>query len=213
MAIVMDISLPVGTFLFESVFEQLPEVRVEIERVVPIRYEMLPFVWVFGEGREEFATVVEELMPLAHLELLFDDRDALFYRLYWTHDAKTFFDAVEMEGLVITRAAGTVDGWNLTMQFDDQTSVKEFRAQCERRDIDFTLHRLTNLVEWQADKYSLTTRQRNALVRAYEAGYYQEPRRVSTEGLAAEFGVSARAMSGRLRRGTERLIESALVGK
>lgn len=210
MAIVMDISLPIGTFMFGPVFERLPNLRVEIERVVPIRYEMLPFVWVFGEGREEFASVVGDVMPLAHLETLFQDDDAVFYRLFWTTDAQTFFDAVEMDGLVITQATGTVDGWNLTMQFDSQTSVQEFRDQCERRGIDFRLRRLSNRAEWQANRYNLTTAQRDALLQAYERGYYDEPRRVSTEGLAEDFRVSGRAMSGRLRRGTGRLIEATL---
>lgn len=212
MAVVMQVEFPSGTFLFEGAFEQLPDVRIEVERVVPIRSEMLPFIWIWGDGRYEFASVVEDRLPVTHFDQLFEDAEALLYRLYWSSDADTFFDALRMEGLVITQAIGSRDGWVLTIQLDDRETLAQFRERCGELDIDFRLSMLKDLEEWEANRYDLTGPQRATLLRAVESGFFEEPRETTVAELAAEFDVSTRAMSGRLRRGTKRLIEATIGG-
>lgn len=49
------------------------------------------------------------------------------------------------------------------------------------------------------------------LIRGVEAGYYSIPRQGSTNGLAAEFGISDQAMTERLRRGIRNLVTSTLL--
>jgi len=58
---------------------------------------------------------------------------------------------------------------------------------------------------------ALTEEQREALVAAYERGYFTEPRETSLEELAAEFDLSASAVGGRIKRGMKALIGGALV--
>jgi predicted DNA binding protein len=45
---------------------------------------------------------------------------------------------------------------------------------------------------------------------AYKNGYYDIPRTISTNNLADALGISDQALSERLRRGTARMIASAL---
>lgn len=209
MAVVMDVDIDVGLFQFAELFERLPELRIEIERVVPIQSEMPPFLWVWGEGRDAFETVVTEVTPIVDLECIFEDEDASLYRVFWTSDSR-LFGPILVDGMVVTRASCTATGWRLSLQFDDRADVREFRARCADHSVEFSLGRVTDLAEWQANRYNLTTAQRDTLVRAFESGYFREPRETTVEALAAEFGISARAMSGRLRRGTERLLASTL---
>jgi predicted DNA binding protein len=56
-----------------------------------------------------------------------------------------------------------------------------------------------------------TEEQREALLAAYEHGYFAEPRETSLEELAEELGISPTAVGGRLRRGMRSLVGMTLV--
>lgn len=58
---------------------------------------------------------------------------------------------------------------------------------------------------------ALTEQQREALLAAYEHGYFTEPRETSLEELAEVLGISPTAVGGRLRRGMKSLIGMTLV--
>lgn len=55
-------------------------------------------------------------------------------------------------------------------------------------------------------RYGLSEVQYRALTAAVEAGYYQVPREITMEELAAEFDVSHQALSERLRRAVDTLV-------
>lgn len=57
----------------------------------------------------------------------------------------------------------------------------------------------------------ITEEQREALLMAFERGYFEEPRETSLEELATELDVSASAVGARLRRGMKSLVRSSLV--
>ncbi|MEA5389123.1 helix-turn-helix domain-containing protein [Haloarculaceae archaeon H-GB11] len=58
----------------------------------------------------------------------------------------------------------------------------------------------------------MTETQREALVLAYERGYFDSPRKVSLEEVAEELGITQQSLSSRLRRGHRRLIGATLAG-
>jgi hypothetical protein len=58
--------------------------------------------------------------------------------------------------------------------------------------------------------FGVTPPQREALVRALAAGYYDVPRATTLKELATELDISDQALSARLRRGTATLLEETL---
>ncbi|MFB6171890.1 MAG: helix-turn-helix domain-containing protein [Haloarculaceae archaeon] len=102
--------------------------------------------------------------------------------------------------------------WLARVQLPDADALADAREYCEARDIEFVLHRL-----YHADgadgpaATGLTPAQREALLVAFEEGYFEEPRRTSLEELATLLGISPTAVGGRLRRGTARLVETTLL--
>ena len=60
-----------------------------------------------------------------------------------------------------------------------------------------------------ANPAGVTDKQRKALTRAFESGYYDIPRGVTTEELATDLGISHQALSERFRRAHKGLIEDA----
>ncbi len=59
--------------------------------------------------------------------------------------------------------------------------------------------------------YGVTQAQRETLMRAVQGGYYSIPRRMSTQDLADDLGISDQAVTERLRRAIVALTENTLI--
>ena len=59
----------------------------------------------------------------------------------------------------------------------------------------------------------MTAAQREALLTAYEEGYFEEPRKTSQQEVVDRLGISSTAAGGRIRRGMSKLIETSLAGR
>jgi len=62
-----------------------------------------------------------------------------------------------------------------------------------------------------AGRYGLTDAQFEALATAWERGFYTVPREVELVDIAADLGISHQALSERLRRGIDALIQDTLM--
>jgi len=92
-----------------------------------------------------------------------------------------------------------------------QRYIQAFREAVVDRGFEFRLERILQDVGTAlADGSSLTPQQREAIVLAYERGYYRQPRAVSLAELGEELGISESAVSGRLHRGLGVLIGDCL---
>lgn len=123
-------------------------------------------------------------------------------------------DLAELEALatadaIIERIEVTPNGWTQTGWFADREEFDRFRTFWQRN-ARFRLRRLTRDGEPEPPGNGLTDGQSEALRTAYELGYFDIPRGASLEDVAAELGISASAVSERLRRAETRLIEETV---
>lgn len=109
-------------------------------------------------------------------------------------------------GLVGARSVG--DGWLVRVQLPDRRTFVAFRRSCVDRGVDFRTERLYSADDLTTAETGLTEPQRRLLLAAYEAGYFEEPRAITLEGLGQRLGISSTAAGGRLRRAMSRLVES-----
>jgi predicted DNA binding protein len=120
----------------------------------------------------------------------------------------------------LTRRGGALlsgscrDGaWTGRYQFPDREALAALCEFCRDNDVSFEVTQL-----YRADAPSdwgdagLTDRQREALLAAFEAGYFDDPRSATLEDVAGTLGISATAAGRRLRRGTAGLVEAVLAG-
>ena len=115
-----------------------------------------------------------------------------------------------VEGLEGTYRDGR---WQSRMRFPDREALRAYRAWCADRDINFELRQLYDGEATErvpAGGRGITDYQREALTLAREQGYFSVPRETSLETLATELGISEQAVSERIRRGTARLVDTAL---
>jgi len=136
-----------------------------------------------------------------------------FYRAEWNENAEPLVYALDDVGATILDAVGDDGEWHVRILFPDDESLSEFHDLCAAYDLSLELLRL-----YEASTTSdpalqhLTDEQREVLELAYEEGYFAVPRETSMEELASELDISANAVSKRLRRAHDTVLEETIEG-
>jgi predicted DNA binding protein len=134
------------------------------------------------------------------------------YRIEYTDAATLITPPVSAAGGLVLESRSHREGWKLRLELQDHETMEELSAFADRNGIRFDVLELRQ-TEDAADvsTFGLTEPQIEALVNAYRNGYYDDPREITLEGLSELLGISRTAVSGRLRRGSARLIEDVLI--
>lgn len=133
------------------------------------------------------------------------------YRIEYSDEAKLITPAVTDRGGLTLETRSHRNGWSLRLQLEGHNSLYELDEYATGEGIRFDVIELKQRGEVDGSTDSdLTASQIAALVTAYRHGYYDDPRDVSVGKLATMLGISNTAVSGRLRRGSARLIEEML---
>lgn len=211
MATVMEFTSPADEFPLGSVFETLPGVTVELERLIPHESLIIPYFWVRGAEVEDIAGSFEAHAGVTNIKLIDTVEDEYLMRAEWEREYVGVLTALAETHLVVLSGVGTIDGWKFEVRGESREDISEFREYCQAEDIPITITAVHALLPIQGEGYELTNAQREALVLAYECGYYDSPRDASLEDVAAELGITQQSLSSRLRRGNRRLIAATLI--
>lgn len=212
MSIIAEFTTPAEEFALGDALAAHPDVRLELEKVIPTRMQILPFFWAWGENLDEFAETVREQPIVESLEVVDGVDDQILYRVKWTDVMTDLGRIIRSADATVLEASGQRDTWQFELRFPSHDEVRSFQADCNDHDISLELRRLHSLTEIDADgKHDLTPEQRDTLLTALEHGYFEEPRDITLEGLAELQGLSPTAVSGRMRRAEAKLITRALV--
>ncbi|MFB6165579.1 MAG: helix-turn-helix domain-containing protein [Haloarculaceae archaeon] len=130
-----------------------------------------------------------------------------------TVEAVPLVPAMAELGVRVVEMCGREAGWRLRLQLRNRETFRRLHDVCTDFDVSFSLLTLRRAADAAAGGAgtSLTTAQREALVTALEMGYFDLPRRATQQDVAAALGVSASAVSQRIRRAVGELIDSTLV--
>ena len=113
--------------------------------------------------------------------------------------------------VVLLEAEGTHEGWTVRMRFPTRETLDRYRCAHQERDLPFRLRAIyRESAAGSVAESGLTDAQREALLAAYEAGYYDVPRTARQTDVAASLRISSQSLSERLRRGTAALVEATL---
>lgn len=133
------------------------------------------------------------------------------YSFAYTEDAKVISPIISSATGVILEMENDGIGWLLTIWMPDRTKLALLWDFAEENGIDIELLRVNEYAGIEQTDSGLTDSQREALLVAFELGYFDDPRQATLGDVAAALDISKPAASGLLRRGTRRLIVSSLV--
>lgn len=170
------------------------------------------FFWVETADFDAFERELDADHTVDSYAELARSADQRTYRIEYTDDAKLVTPAVIDTGGLVVESRSQDTGWTLELELQNHDALYEVDAFAREAGIEFEVLELHQTEDSDANHgFRLTEPQVEALVTAYVHGYYDEPREISLDGLAEILEISPTAVSGRLRRGSARLIEEALV--
>jgi predicted DNA binding protein len=133
------------------------------------------------------------------------------YSFEYTDNAKILSPVISAANGVILDMENDVNAWILTVWMPERTDLAHLWDYARRNDIEIDLLRVNEYAGLGNTDAGLTDSQREALLVAFERGYFEEPRDATLGEVAADLDISQPAASGLLRRGIKRLIVSSMM--
>ncbi|OYR58120.1 hypothetical protein DJ71_25890 [Halorubrum sp. E3] len=161
---------------------------------------------------KRFETCLDECASLANYVSLKSEHSKSQYRVALDKsgvDVDLYQQLVDFPTHPI-EATVTERKWRVRSQFADRADLASFWEACEPTSIGFHLVRLSRPNVDDVDDYGLTEPQHEAVLVAFEMGYYGVPREATLADIAEELDTTTSALSERLRRGHHQLIERTI---
>jgi predicted DNA binding protein len=211
MSVIVELTVPAEQFALYETLSTVPEMIVEVERVVAHSSDrIIPYFWTSGADYEQFETAANDDPTIEDLEKLYEVENAVLYRANWVqHVESVAYAYIETEARLL-EATGRNDQWELHLRFDTEESVAQFNDYLNENDLDINLNRLYEPSHPTSEtQRGLTELQRETIIAGLRSGYYEIPRETTPGELAEEFGISQQALSKRFRRAHRALAENA----
>lgn len=207
MATEATFTVPSEQFPLGTVFEQLPDVTVELERIIPARDVVIPYFWVRGQGVDDIEDAFDAHPGVKRIKLVDSIDDEYLLRVKWAVDYDDVLTTLTETNISLLEAVGTNEQWTFDVRGDTRNDLADFQTRCRAADISITLRELQAITPVEtATEAALTDTQQEALVLAYERGYFESPREVTMEDLGTELDITAQAVASRLRRGMKQIL-------
>lgn len=212
MGVITEFTTPRSTFAVGRALGDDAGLTIELERVVPTDETMIPFFWVWGDELDAFESRLRAEPGIEAVRSIAEADGGRLYRIDWGNAmsavVRGLFD------LEFTLLAGDVDTdrWRFEIRFADANAASRFKRYLTEHGVPHELTRVSGLTDVTSPAGAgLTEKQRDALITAYDGGFFEEPRELSTAELADRLDIAPSSASGRLKRATQRLIESAVI--
>ncbi|WP_227355412.1 helix-turn-helix domain-containing protein [Haladaptatus salinisoli] len=212
---VVEAEIPIDEFALGETLSALDGVRCEVERVVAHDDgQVMPFVWMSSADadRARIETLLSDDPSVSETELLIDLSDRWLYRMQWVGQIETLVGILTKESAILA-VTGSEEGWSLRTLFPDRQTLSRTYERFKENGLTLEIRNIYRLEDGQQGRLELTDEQQEALILAYERGYYDIPRETTAAALADELGITHQALSERLRRGHENLVGTALVNE
>lgn len=142
MATEATITVPSETFPLGTIFETLPGVRVEIERIVPDVDVVIPYFWVRGVATDDIEAAFADHPGVKKIRLIDSVEDEYLLRVEWDHDHVGILTILAETGVVLISAVGTNEQWTFDIRGDTSDDMAEFLQRCRESDLPVTLTEL-----------------------------------------------------------------------
>jgi predicted DNA binding protein len=212
MSVIVELEVAAREFELGRILEVGQDVRIEMETVVPAAGRAVPLFWVYDGDTGAFEAAVRDHPSVNDITAVDVFADRALYALDWNAASDHFFGAVVDNGGNILNATGSTDRWLFEVRFPSHEDLGAFQSSLEAARVTVEVVRVYNPTKPDAGPwYGLTPTQREALVLAFESGYYDIPRTCSTVELAEKLGISDQAVTERLRRAIVNLVDNSLL--
>lgn len=212
MGVIAELRLPASEFALSETVRVSEELEFEVERIVAQdRGRVMPFVWIGGIGFDGLEATLDADETVENVRLVTDLETERLYEMDWVGYVETLVQILVTEEGTILAAKGNSRGWALRTLFPEHGALSRTYDYCKTNGLSIDIQSVYRLDDGREGRFGLTGDQQETLEAAIESGYYDVPRAVTRDELAAELGVSGQALSERLRRAHRNLVENTVV--
>jgi predicted DNA binding protein len=210
--VVFEITVPAESFALPAALAESPDVLVEFERLVPANRSPLRHLWIAGEDTPGFREAARADAAVERFVRRSSFDNGALYAVDWKDATDGLLGRLigHRDGFTLLQAQGRTDEWRLKLRFPSREHLSRFRQFTSEMDLDVHVDRLYDLEDPKLGQYDLTEKQREALLRALELGYFEVPRSATLQDVADVLGISPKSVSERLRRGQTNLVTNSL---
>lgn len=214
MSVIADFSIPANEFALGHLLEVRPGVKIRLESMIPTGESVIPYFWV----EEPDIDAVEEALSNSRLvedvKVVDNVGDEALFRVTWSEEVNGVIDTIIKTHSVILGGTGHGDHWTFEVRFPEYDELSEFYRSVVDKDIPIEVNGIHNPVEHSGPaRTKLTEEQRDALMLAFESGYFEIPREITLVELADRLDISDSAVSQRIRRGLRKLLSTGLAAE
>jgi len=212
MRFIAELQLQHPELVLATTIQECPEMDIRLEyQLIGSEGGYILLFHVQGKDFEGFETALAADPTVADVSTVITTPE---FRVYRTRLVSTEYlvltTAVEM-GLRLIEAVSGDGGWYAVLELPNSDALREFRNHCLAIGVTVETRKLYRIDAGSTgEAFGLTPSQREAITTAYDAGYFNQPRDTSLQGVADRLGVSSSAAGGRLRRGLRTLVETTL---
>ncbi|MFC7155015.1 helix-turn-helix domain-containing protein [Halomarina halobia] len=211
---IAEIGVPTDKFALHETLKRHEGVTFEIERVVAYDAgRVMPYLWSSGMDGEALTTALGSDSSVETVSLFSDVDGEQLFQVEWAGWVRTLVRQFVEEEATILAATASHDGWQFRVLFPNREALSRTHDACGGKDMDLKYLKVHQMNAERPGTLGLTTAQHETLGAALRHGYYKVPRGVTTAELADELGISHQALSERLRRAHEALVEHALMSE
>lgn len=218
MTVLAEFHVPAQEFVLVEAMTAVPEMRIEVKRVVAGDDFVTPYFVAAGGDFQTFDRALRE-DTLSQDVIMVNQQTAegretedtsgeRFYRVAWRHERPNLIAAIASANASIMEAVSEEgDEWVVTILLPDEQSLSTFTEYCDVHEFSIAPRRVFRPVSYgTGGQFGVSTDQYEALEAAYAAGYFHVPRDRNLTQLAEDLDLSRNAMSARLRRGIDNLL-------
>lgn len=196
----------------QEALQAVPETAVEHEEIFFTADDEVKWLfWATGGNRDAFGDALAEDSTVETARAITETPTRTLYRATLVGEPNDFtlthFNELDIQILAATHDH---DASIVRVRCPSREAYSTLGGVIEEQYGRFKTRRLFEESASTQNEYDVTPAQKEALLYAFEAGYYSVPRNATLESVAAEFGISDNAASARLRRGTAALLEDTL---
>lgn len=213
MSVIVDVAVPTDDFTLGAALSANPDIRLSLERIIPIEQTFVPYLWASNDDLDEIKEAFTQEDDVESFIVADTVNDEALVRVDWAEQVNGFLEALVETNAAVLEGTGEADTWHFQLRFDSHETLSEFYKRCTEAGIRLQIEGVHNPGRTAdlAIRYDLTDEQRETLQLALEEGYFDVPRGINLTELAAKLGISDSAVSQRLRRAiTTVLVESNL---
>ena len=204
-------TLPAEEFALADLFERVPAARVECESAVanPADHTLLG---VETDSPESAVSTALRADPNVGAVDRFGERaDGWLYRVIWEGRPYRLIQRLVAADVTLVSMRGRGGEWKLRLLAPNREGISRANDIMDDLDCEAECRSVSTVDGEGSDHSRLTDEQREALVMAFEAGYYEVPRDVTAEDVATDLGISHQALSERFRRAYRQIVETEFV--